>query len=224
MADFRGRTAAEKRLAKRLGALGQEVYGELTDLLGNPPDLTKLTSAIWQDIDTRYQGAVRPELEKIFLDALDEFTERIGYSLDWNIANTSASEWARNYSYELVKGMNDTSRKMVQQSVADFFDRGLSIDDLRDKLGNVFGPVRAESIAITEVTRAVSQGEKRLADELGRQGVQMVTIWQTANDEKVCPICTPRHDKKQGDGWSELPPAHPRCRCYVSHEMDISNG
>jgi len=59
-----------------------------------------------------------------------------------------------------------------------------------------------------------------------------VEVWQTRNDEIVCPICGPRHGKEEGDGWTkdDGPPAHPRCRCWTNHVLpgkklpkDISN-
>lgn len=217
MADFSGRTAAEKRLAKRLGQLGGEVYQEIADKLGDPPDLMTLTPELWNDIQLRYSGAVRPELEKIFLDALDELLDEISFSLDWDMANSAAADWARTYGYELVGGINNTSRTMVQQAVADFFDQGLSIDDLRDKLSRVFGPVRAEGIAVTEVTRAVTESGKLMQKEMEAQGVRMVPIHNTSNDERVCPICVPRDQQEIKDG--RYAPLHVRCRCWTSYQV-----
>lgn len=218
MADFSGRSEAEQRLAKRLGKLGGDVQADILSLLGDPPDITRLTAEVWQDIETRYVGAVRPALEQIFLDALEEASDEIGFSVDWDTANAAASDWSRAYTYDLVKAINDTSRTMLQQAVSDFFDEGQTIDMLADKLAGIFGPVRAEMIAVTEVTRAVSQGEQLLVRELEKQGATMVAIWNTANDERVCPICVPRDQMKQGDGWTELPPAHVRCRCWTRYE------
>ena len=39
----------------------------------------------------------------------------------------------------------------------------------------------------------------------------------TANDERVCPICSPRDNQVITDGI--YPPAHPRCRCVVGYEL-----
>lgn len=217
MADFSGRTQAEKRLAKRLGQLGGEVYQEISDLLGDPPELMALTPEIWNDIQLRYTGALRPELEKIFLAALDELLDEISFALDFDMVNAAASDWARTYTYELVGGINNTSRTMVQQAVADFFDQGLSIDDLRDKLSRTFGPVRAESIAVTEVTRAVTESGKLMQKELDAQGVRTIPIHNTSNDEKVCPICLPRDQQPITDG--RYAPLHVRCRCWTSYQV-----
>jgi hypothetical protein len=50
----------------------------------------------------------------------------------------------------------------------------------------------------------------------------MVPIWQTSNDERVCPICGPKHGKEITDG--KFPPAHPRCRCWVTYEFPEGEG
>jgi hypothetical protein len=74
-------------------------------------------------------------------------------------------------------------------------------------------------IAVTEVTRASVEGERAQVRELAAQGVVLVATWQTANDELVCPVCGPRNGRREGDGWDSPPPAHPRCRCWLNHEV-----
>jgi ribosomal protein S2 len=90
---------------------------------------------------------------------------------------------------------------------------------LKDSLSSLFGPVRAEIIAITEVTRAAVEGERAMVAEVAKQGIQMVAVWNTNNDEIVCPICAPLNQKKQGEAWTFPPPAHPRCRCWLNHDF-----
>jgi hypothetical protein len=141
----------------------------------------------------------------------------------------------------LAGQINATSRNAIatsiQNSIAAFFEEGLTFQelerrlasdpnlmqlftkDVRDRLGRVYGPRRAAMIARTEVTNAAMQGEVGVVNELAKEGIRMVAIWQTRNDELVCPICGPRHGKKKGDGWHIETAAHPNCRCWVNHEF-----
>jgi hypothetical protein len=80
-----------------------------------------------------------------------------------------------------------------------------------------FGPVRAEMISVTEITRAASQGEQQVAKELADAGINMIPIWQTNEDEIVCEICMPRNEQEITDNF--YPPAHPRCRCWVNYKL-----
>ena len=87
-------------------------------------------------------------------------------------------------------------------------------------LDPLFGPSRAKSIAVTEVTRAYAEGANIAKEQIERMsGLQMVHIWNTNNDSLVCEICAPLNRKKQGDGWWEFPPAHPNCRCWTTQEI-----
>ena len=52
-------------------------------------------------------------------------------------------------------------------------------------------------------------------------GVVAGREWNTAVDELVCPICGPLHGKfapygEPFEGGYDSPPAHPRCRCWIS--------
>jgi hypothetical protein len=167
--------------------------------------------------------------------------------VDWALVNTAAADWARSYSTLLAGQINNTSRQAVaasiRNSVASFFEEGLTIGelerrlasdpdlaqlftkDVRDRLGRIYGPRRAAMIARTEVTNAAMQGEVGIVDELAKEGIHMVAIWETRNDELVCPICGPRQgiEKMKGEGaayWSEERAAHPSCRCNIRHEFE----
>ena len=137
--------------------------------------------------------------------------------VEWGLVNEAAANWARQYTFELVKDLVDTSRRTLQKLIPQYFEQQMTQGQLREMLTPLFGPVRAEMIATTEVTRAASEGEQGIAKELSLQGIDMVPIWLTNNDEIVrrCPVCWPRHNKPIEDG--QYPPGHPRCRCWVGH-------
>ena len=148
--------------------------------------------------------------------------------VDWDLVNEGAASWARDHGGKLVKDISTTTRRGVGNAVSNFYTEAQTMGELtgnmttfRDNLGTVFSPQRAEMIAITEVTRSAVQGEREMAKELAKEGIIMVEVWQTRNDDLVCKICEPRNGKEQGDGWTENdgPPGHPRCRCNVRHEL-----
>lgn len=138
-------------------------------------------------------------------------------NIDWQLANNAAAEWARKYGYDLVNGITETTRRRLQQEIAQFVQNKESLPELIGRLEDVFGPVRAEIIGVTETTRAYAEGNRRAWKE---SGVIQKREWQTANDELVCPICGPLSGKVVGldepfPGGIDGPPAHPRCRCWV---------
>ena len=165
--------------------------------------------------------------------ALDEL-ERIGIGFDYTLVNTRAQEWARQYSYELIQGINDTTKQAVAQAVERWYGNGEPLSALIDDLQPAFSKKRAKLIAATETTRASSQGNL-----LGYRESGVVTglVFKTARDERVCAFCGGLDGKivsiEGGSFYDELPPqlqaklkrrfdvppVHPNCRCRISAQV-----
>jgi hypothetical protein len=219
MPDIPNRDELERILGRKLGGLNRRQMGKLLELMGDPPRIENVPMSFWDDMGKELAQVVTPFLERVYLEAAERMLRTVPIGVDWALVNEAASTWARQYAFDLIKGITDTTRRAVGQAVSNFFDQGWTMGDLTSRLGRIFSPVRADMIAQTEVTRAAMQGEVAIVREIAKEGVQMVAVWQTKNDELVCPICGPRHGKKKGDGWYDENPAHPRCRCHINHEF-----
>lgn len=215
--NIEDRDGLERKLARVLGRLLAAQMGRLLELLGDPPNMSNLPINFWGDAGKEMAGVLRPFLESLYVESAKQMMDNVGIGVDWALVNENAAEWASRYSFELVTGINNTSRNTLQRAVNRYFADGQTIGELTSRLSRSFGPVRAEMIAVTEVTRAATEGEREFVAELVSDGVKMIPIWQTSNDDRVCPICGPRHNKPIEDG--QYPPAHVRCRCWVNHEI-----
>ncbi len=222
MPDVPNRDDLEKELARKLGRLNRVHMARLLELLGDPPDMLNVPPEFWEEAGEELAAVIRPFAADVYLAAaqrlLDDPTMGV-IGVEWGLVNQRAAEWARQYSFDLVTGINDTSRAAIREAVENFFAQQQTIGELRKKLGEIYSPVRAEMIATTEVTRAAAQGELEFQNQLSALGVQTRQVWQTNIDERVCPICQPRHRKPQGEGWTDPPPAHVRCRCWLNLEF-----
>jgi hypothetical protein len=69
---------------------------------------------------------------------------------------------------------------------------------------NVFDQVA--DIAVSVVEDVVTVIHRILEPEIW-------TSWQTASDEKVCPICGPYAGRVWQESDGPRPPLHPNCRC-----------
>lgn len=219
MTDLPNRDELERKLAKAMGREFADEFRELMDALGDPPDPGNLPPDFWDG--KRARGVLEPLLQGTFLIAAEELMMELSIGIEWGLINQRAIEWVRPYAFDLVRGINDTTRGVLQSALQTFYQDKLTKDQLAQLLTPTFGPVRAEMIAITETTRAGVEGERELVRQIqaANQNIKMIPIWQTANDDLVCPICGPRHGKPIEDGY--YPPAHPRCRCWVNHEMTV---
>ena len=224
MPDIPNRDALEAKIARLLGKYNRQQIGELMVLMKNNPMLANVPVEFWTTSQQELVKVLMPFSEMVYLQAAERMLEAIPIGVDWALVNVEAANWARSYSTILAGQINQTSRQAVatsiRNSIASFFEEGLTIGelerrlasdpnlrqlftkDVRDRLGRVYGPQRAEMIAVTEVTNASMQGEVSIVNELAKDGIHMVAIWETRNDELVCPICGPRHgiEKLKGDG------------------------
>lgn len=138
---------------------------------------------------------------------------------DWSLVNTDVLKWAMMYAYELIRGINTTTRQIVAAEVEYFINNSLTINEMRDRLvsatGGAFSPARARRIAVTETTRAYAQGNMAA----WRRGkVVKGKEWYTSVDSRVCRFCAPLHGvvvplDDTFPGGIDGPPAHPGCRC-----------
>lgn len=217
--DVPERDKHEAELARVLGRLMQAQMGRLLELMGDPPKIENVPQSFWDETGIEFSDTLRPFMERLYLTQAGRLMEEAAVTVSWSLINKRAADWAKQYTFDLVRGIVDTTRTILQDAVSSYFTDGLTIGELEDAILPAFGASRAEMIAVTEVTRASSQGEVALVEELRTQGIEMTEIWQTNVDELVCDICAPNNGKRKGDGWSEEPPAHPRCRCWINLEL-----
>lgn len=226
MAELIDRDIIEAELTRTLARINGRVRREALHLLGDPPDLLKITGEFWDNASVELQAALRPALERAAIATAEALNEVLPLGVDWGIVNQAAADWASDYTFELVRGVNATSQQAMQRAISRYYERSQTIGELRESIARIFSPNRAQAIAVTEVTRAAARGELMVADDLRRQGIDMVAVWNTNEDELVCPICGPLAGVQAENGifrarsgFFDSPPAHVNCRCWVSHEL-----
>lgn len=163
---------------------------------------------------------------------IELFEDQVGIGLDYTLANARALTWAREYTFKLVKGIDDTTVKILQEAVSSFIETpGFNIGDIIDQLTQMgFTEKRASTIAVTETTRAFAEGQMQAAREFQSEfpGFTVLKLWQTNNDDRVCDICgAPENgglnggvEVPIGDAFPSgdmEPPAHPNCRCWITY-------
>ena len=154
-----------------------------------------------------------------------ELVDSVGIGADLAVISQEAMEYARGYTYELVSGLDDTTRRLVREAMTTYQGTpGMTLGDLTSLLDPAFGEVRAQMIAVTEVTRAYSAATNQYQTLAAEYGVDMRRIWLTLHDDLVCAICGPLHGMPEED-WRvahpDGPPAHPNCRC--STELTVES-
>lgn len=221
------RARVEEQISSTFALLGISLAPEVLRALGNPPDVKRLPANLLDDFAQALQVALGPMLQAAYLSSARQVANanRISAVVNWSAVNERAAVWAEQYSFELVKGINATTREKLGRLVSEFIRTPTQdLQQLGGKIAELFGRVRGQIIATTEATRAAAMGELGLIAEIKKEfggAANVVSVWLTSRDEMVCPICGPLHGTRRGRGWSSPPPAHPRCRCALGSELII---
>lgn len=206
------------RVQKKLQPVLNKYRPMLLDAIEGRMDIEPILA----EMEAELKGVLLPELTHIITQqALWGGT--VGVVFDAAILNQEAIDWARRYTFELVRGLTDTTRKLLQSTISAYFETpGMTRGQLESLISPAFGPVRSEMIATTEVTRAYSEATNEQQRMLAEAGIQMRRVWLTLNDEMVCPVCGPLHDTAENVWRGQFPggpPAHPNCRCSAELEV-----
>ena len=134
--------------------------------------------------------------------------------INFDVVNSNALKFARNYRYTWIKDITDTSRKLTQQAIGDWIQSGAPLSALDTALTPIYGDNRSGVIAATETTRAFSQGNQ---DAFESTGVVSSVTFHTVEDDGVCVLCDDLDGTEIGIGdIDSFPPIHPSCRCFVT--------
>lgn len=115
-----------------------------------------------------------------------------------------------------ITGLQDTTIDRIGRVLADGLDEGANTEDIADGIDEVIGdPSRAEMIAQTEMSRAMSVATNDNYADLGVEQVEWLAL-------EECELCAQNVDASpinQGDEFPSgdtEPPAHPNCRCVLA--------
>jgi SPP1 gp7 family putative phage head morphogenesis protein len=172
-------------------AFWQEEYARILNLI----------VSIWLETAWAAALAVMAVMNEAGMPAVDEAVVYANI-LDWIGAN------APQEAALILQTTKEAVDKAIEQA-------GDDKELLALLLEPIFGPERAETIGLTEAIIGTTIGNLLAWQSYG---IIDEVIWMTAEDERVCPICRPRHEEviKLSDATGGYrPPAHPRCRCWL---------
>jgi len=175
-------------------------------------------------------------LQEALTEALESATDEaleLGLKVAWDVHNAEASKLAREYTYDLVTQINDSTKKQLGEALGRWIDGDEEFTELVERIRKIvpdnpypFIKDRAETIAVTEVTRVYADARWASLKASGSQFAR----WKTSEDALVCEICQPLGAANGGlgargsvatgifihpeTGAQVMLPAHVNCRCH----------
>lgn len=233
MAELLDRDKHESGFARRVARLMGRHRRELEDLMGTPPDPSRVPQSFWDRVEKEMNEEIFLLLLLIFDVSSIQHQPPDGFAQSQiEQVEREKSQWVENRSREFGQGYSEnTRRKLIElsrkweeqrQTGQQGATQEQTADTSADDLQRLFGPDRAEGMAIsetTDATSAASEATKRIAGELSSDDT-----WRTSEQDNVCPICKPLNRTKRFI-WSMKfpngPKAHYRCNCWIEYAADV---
>lgn len=195
---------------------------------------------------------VQMETVKLFATPIDAAVARaleyggigmlgeLGIKIRFDLKNPRAVDYLKNYGAKLVKGIDETTRSMLQTLIAKSTEEGWSYKRTAEAIIERFEEFgvgrpqahidsRAHLIAVTEAGNAYEEGNLIVARDLQEAGLTMEKSWSTVGDSKVSAEC----QTNESDGWIGIDQAHasghqrplrfPGCRCEERYRRKKSS-
>jgi SPP1 gp7 family putative phage head morphogenesis protein len=171
--------------------------------------------------------AVESKIEALIKSAFNVAAVETSGGTTWGRYDEMAVVFARWHTFALKDGIEQTTKEKLRQIFSDWIKERAPFKELVRRVDDVgvFSKSRARLIAMTESTRIHNTVVFVQFKDIGAEGAR----WDTAVDERVCPICGAIHGKivKLGSSFPgtavEYPPAHPGCRCVIRPVMRIED-
>lgn len=245
MADIstKKRAEIEAGLAADLAAVNAELANQLAEYVKANPVEPQIPDSFYQEVETKN----RDMLAIWLILTWDESARRHGWTGDDEQA--AGLEWADRRASDVAKQFTETTRDRVGQAASRWREKTKpegptpgrpspdadpgtepsppkppeppTPEEIDEEIEKILGPDRAETVAVTETSNAVTDASDAAMDAQGLKGLD--DIWRTERDAKVCYICNSLAGKKR-EVWAWQfdagPPAHPNCRCWIEYAAE----
>ena len=230
MAALADRDKYESDFARRVARLMGRHRRELEQLLGDPPQPSNVPESFWEKVRRESEEEFFLLLLLIFDQSRNQHRPEDGFAqFQTDRISSFGNQWSGTRARELGQGYSENSRKGLERLFQKWQEKPQedpgatqpTKEEIGDDLIELFGPTRAEGIAISETTDATSAASEITMREAGKQSEN--DLWRTSERDNVCPICQPLN-RKPRSVWSlkfpNGPKAHPRCNCWIEYAAE----
>lgn len=240
MPDLRNRAQLEQEFAY---GISLALNRHRTKLLAYGVEgVAERPESAWKDDEEEIAAALILLLQRPFLESQAGLSSSFGLIRRPAEINEDFFRWAADYAKKTAGQIVTTNRKKAIEAAAVLVATGPklgepyrpTVEDVNKQraaasLSSIVDVRRSAGIAVTEVTRGISAGERAAAAAIVEEavsgtastaaaalliaGAKLRPFAMSERDGKVCPICRAKDGKEITDG--EFSPFHSGCRCWV---------
>ena len=195
-------------------------------------DLDRIVLTVTGETFQLMKAGITQVAGKAILSAAGHRIADLGIDLVFDLANPRAVEYLELHAAERVTKINETTRARIATIVTKGTEEGWSYNQMAKEIKGRFKEFavgkpqhhidsRAHLVAVTETANAYEEGNRIVAQQMEKKGLQIEKSWLTVGDDKVSEGC----QANQNAGWigldQEFPSGHqrsprfPGCRCDI---------
>lgn len=165
----------------------------------------------WEQEDDELIATVNIDIAALFdIGALTTEMEE-NQAVDVSSQESAAQKFLRDYTMEMVKDINEVTRKRIIEQLRTSIAAGENRDQASERIDRIIdNPKRSTTIAQTESVRAYSEGRMEVLERLGYKS--KIWVGPQAGD-KNCPHGEIKKLRENFSNGKLFPPGHPNCRC-----------
>ena len=210
------RTKGEASLGRAMRGLNARYRQKIKAAIKQHGGVDKIPESFWQkmqqDIDTE-TGLV---LLLMWNRSHESPQNKLGFTADRAGVEQAGSQFAQGRAGTLATQYVEHTKERLKTAAT----TAESAKDMDVAVNTALSTARADGVAATETTAAISGGQGQGGEDYkaARPGEEISVLWVTRKDAIVCPICRPLHmtgEEVWGEQFPNGPPAHPNCRCQT---------
>lgn len=241
--ELPNRNTLEAGFADELGELTQQQRSRLRELMGTPPDPSRVPESFWEEIRRDTQRRLAAILYLLFIASAEQHFELGGGQASSSMFDTQATAFANTEAQKMANGYANASRERFvdlatkinaprtsQPELAGPLE--LDEQEIADEIEDVLSSKSAERIATTSTTAAQTAGGNAGVDAAKGDsgstvaGLRVLKVW-TNHPELTrsgpCPRCEALNGKTSEE-WGSIdpaansgPPLHDYCACTTNY-------
>jgi hypothetical protein len=233
--ELANRMEVEAAFARKLQRLSATHRAQLRDIAGWPPDPSRVPDSFWQAVEADVREQSIAVLLLLFLASSDQHSiSATGERKRDAVIDAQGLAYATNRAGEIARGYSDSGREAFNVTARKAAERArqrseqgernlLTKTEWERDLTIVWPPSQAARTAASETTDArTAGGESGVRNTVG---ISAEDLWITEDDARVCPICSPLHERPRSE-WSAKfprgPKAHENCRCFIQYAYETA--
>ncbi len=160
----------ERTVRKQVKEALERQVGRILDRITKDGEAVVNDEAFWTEHRQSILDSLMNSLSRITELGVDKARSKVRRdvrdSIDWDLVNKRAEDWARQHAADLVTQVTETTREEMRRAVGDWINYGEALPDLQRRIEGILKEAEGDAREVADrIKRMVEELKDRLPDE-----------------------------------------------------------